>query len=1033
LQFPFSRTFTILALCAAPLAAQTTGSLSGVVLDITGAVVPDVEVRAVNQSTAVERVVQTDSKGRYVVLGLAPGFYEVRTSDERFMNELRGGVTLSAGQAVRVDVMLEPKHNTVSIEVVADASPIAAGAADFSREVSSQELHELPLNGRDLFQSAAYEPGVHLPTAALRESLTTGLGTAFSVNGATPYQNGFRLDGVYINEATNAVPSGVAGLTLGVEAVQDLQIAANPYSAEYGRAAGAVMTAVSKSGGNDYHGDLYWYFRNSALDAKNFFDQASEPIPPLRRNQFGGLFGGPIRENKAFFLVNYEGFRGRLGSTRRPAVPTLAARRGELPSGSITVNPAVAPYLDLYPAPNGRDFGDGTAEYVNEGTLESREDHFSVKLDLLPDDLSRFTVRYTYDDGDDARPDAVRIWEFQNTSRYNFLHTEFQRIVSPTTLFHIRAAFSQVKNQELGEVIPDVPASLSLIPGQPLGSLETTGIQNIGGFGARILPRRFDLQDWQLNGDFTSIQGRHTLRLGAGFDRIGFDQVADISAIGLFRFNSLENLLLGNPITAEAVRPGSSSQREWSYQQYFFYLQDDIRLAPGFDLSVGLRYETVSTPSEAQNRVATLPNPLTDSETTVGGPLFDNPSRANFAPRASLAWDPTGNSKTVFRAGAGIFFDLIGSRELVVAGMRVPPIFQRVFVFRPSGFPDLPAVIEGRNPSSAIDGLQFDLNQPYVARWRFGIDQALGDRHTLKLEYVGARGIHLMGKLGTINTPFPETLPDGRQFIAAGSPRVNPAFGDIGMRRSQFNSFYQGFNALLLGGNGKSLRYQVKYTWGKSIDEASAALFDEFANADLVPTVWNYRANRGPSSFDLRHAAVANFSWDLPQPTSANLKPILGGWQMHGALTLQSGAPFSPTVGFDRARLGAARGDLGQRPDYLAGPGQDVVLSDPSRWFDPNAYGLPEAGFLGNLGRNTLNADGILNLDLAVHKDLFRTERQAWTLRLEAFNLTNHANFAIPSSLQLFNSGGNRVGSAGRVTGTTTPSRQIQAALRWSF
>lgn len=991
-----------------------------------------------NASTGAERVVETDAFGGYSAPGLAPGVYEMRVSAPGFAPYVHQGVTLSAGQALRVDFPLQIEEIRDTVTVVGDAPPIAAGAADFSREVSSQELHELPLNGRDLYQSAAYEPGVHLPTAALRESLTTGLGTAFSVNGATPYQNGFRLDGVYVNEATNAVPSGVAGLTLGVEAVQDLQIAANPYSAEYGRAAGAVMTAVSKSGGNDYHGDLYWYFRNSALDAKNFFDQASEPIPPLRRNQFGALFGGPIKKNKAFFLLNYEGFRGRLGSTRRPAVPTLAARRGELPDGEggvhqIAVNPAVAPYLDLYPAPNGRDFGDGTAEFVNEGTLETREDHLSAKFDWLPDEASRFTARYTFDDGDDARPDPVRIWEFQNASRYNFLHTEYQRVLSPTTLFHLRAAVSQVKNEELGEVIPDVPASLSLIPGQTLGSLETTGIQNIGGFGARILPRRFDLQDWQFNGDLTSILGRHTFKAGAGFDRIGFNQVADISAIGLYRFNSLENLLLGNPITGEATRPGSTSQRDWTYYQFFGYLQDDIRLTQRVSLSLGLRYETVSTPSEAEGRVATLPDPLRDAQTTVGGPLFDNPSRANFAPRASLAWDPTGKSKTVFRLGGGIFYDLIGSRELVVAGMRVPPIFQRVAVFRPSGFPDLPSAIEGANPSSAVDGLQFDLNQPYVARWRFGIDQALGAGHTLKLEYVGARGVHLMGKLGTINTPFPETLADGRQFIPEGAPRVNPAFGDIGMRRSEFNSFFQGFNVLLLGRGGKSLRYQVKYTWAKSIDEASAALFDEFANADLVPTVWDYRANRGPSSFDLRHAASANFSWDLPQPASKGMRPLLGGWRLHGVLTFQSGAPFSPTVGFDQARLGAARGDLGQRPDYVGSPGQDVILGDPGRWFDPNAYALPDAGFLGNLGRNTLNADGLANLDLAVHKDLLRTERQAWTLRLEAFNLTNHANFAIPSGLSLFNSSGSRIGGAGRVTGTTTPSRQIQAALRWSF
>ena len=1022
---------------AATAAAQTTGSLSGVVTDTSGSRISAARIVLVETRTAATRQAITDVEGVYAAPLLAPGEYEIRVSQEGFAEKIRQGVRVSAGQAHRVDVTLEIGEQRDEVIVVADAPIVSTELGDYGGQVTDAELHQLPLNGRDLFQSSYYEPGVHLPTTALRESLTTGLGTAISINGASPYMNAFRLDGVYINEATNAVPSGVAGLTLGLESVSELHVASDPYSAEYGRAAGGVLAAVSRSGSNDFHGDAYWYFRNSALDAKNYFDSKQEDIPPLRRNQFGALLGGPIKREKAFFLLNYEGFRGRLTSTRRPVVPTLEARQGVLPDveggvRQVPVNPAISSYLDLYPTPNGRDFGDGTAEFVNEGTLETREDHLSAKTDLLFGAGSRLAVRYTFDDGDDARPDAVRIWSFENDSRYQFLHANLQQVHSPSTISNLRFAYSRVENAERGRVLPNVPESLSLVPGQPLGSIETTGLEGIGGFAARIVPRTFDLEDYQINGDLTHIAGRHNIRAGGGVDRLRFDQFADISAIGLFRFNSLENLLLGSPITAEAVQPGSTSARLWRYWQFHGYLQDDIRVTRRLNLGLGLRYETATTPDEAQARVATLRNPLTDSDTFVGGKLWDNPSKANFAPRASLAYDVTGAGRTVLRAGAGMFYDLLGSRELVVAGMRVPPLFQRVSVFRPGGFPDLLGAIAEAQPSSAVDGIDYDLEQPYVLRWRLGIDQALTRDLALTLEYVGSRGAHLMGKIGNMNTPLPEQLADGRLFIPAGAERINPNFGDIGMRRSQFNSFYHGLNALLLARPVGGLRYQVKYTWAKSIDEASASLFDEYAGVDLVPTVWDYRANRGPSSFDLRHLFVANFLYELPSQ-SGPAKHLIGGWMLSGVVTAQSGPRFAPSVGFDNARLAAARGDLGQRPDYVGSNGTDLITGDPAQWFNPTAFALPQPGFLGNLGRGTLSADGLFAIDVAVQKQVWRSERQTWTLRAEAFNLTNHPNFGVPSSLALFNSSGARVGSAGRVTNTATPSRQIQLALRWSF
>jgi len=275
-------------------------------------------------------------------------------------------------------------------------------------------------------------------------------------------------------------------------------------------------------------------------------------------------------------------------------------------------------------------------------------------------------------------------------------------------------------------------------------------------------------------------------------------------------------------------------------------------------------------------------------------------------------------------------------------------------------------------------------------------------------------------------------LEDGSLSFPQNSPRLNPAFGRIIMRRMEFNSFYHAFHAELQRRWGNLWGLQVKYTWSKSIDESSSATFRDFAGSDLVPTMFDYRQNRGLSDFDARHLVAANFSLRLPDWGSHIQRHFLSGWEMHGLMQAQTGYPFSPIVGFDRARVNPGSEDLGQRPDLIAS-GTDLILGGPQKYFDDMAFALPEAGKYGNLGRNALTGPGRVTMDLALHKIIWSNERHSVRLRIEAFNIPNYPNFQNPSGLALFNSSLRRLGTAGRITSTSTPSRQIQLALKWTF
>jgi hypothetical protein len=1010
------------------LAGQTTASIEGIVYDPSGSAITGASVSLRELATGNERLVRTDDRGWYAAPALSPGLYDMTVAGDGFRTEVRRSLELQAGRNARLDFHLSLGERHQTVEVKAQALMLSPTTADWGGSIPQENLEQMPLDGRDLFDLSAQQAGAIVTTTAT-VAISSGEGTHVSFNGARPNQNSFRLDGIYINDWSGSAPSSSAGHLLGLEGTQELRLLTSPFSAEYGRAAGSVVTAVSRSGSNDLHGELYEYFRNSAMDAKNFFDAANAPIPPLRRNQFGAVLGGPLRRDRLFFFTNYEGLRENSDATVNATTLSDEGRQGHLGSTTVTVAPQVLPYIALYPKANGRDYGDGTAQYITDTSTGTREDYLSAKLDYDISDKLRTAVRYTFDDARMASPDPFRIWNFVEDSRYDFIHTETHFLESPNTVHTLHAGFSRILSAELNEVDSSVPAADSFVPGQPLGSITVTGLTALGGYRAR-LPRWFVDNDYQLSYDAVTIRGAHTLKFGAGFDRIQFNQLADLSAVGGYTFYSVKSFLQAQPASGDLMVPGSNTDRGWRQNQMQVFAQDEWQATRRLNITLGLRYEPYSVPSEAHGMISTLPDPVHDTSPTLGGPLFNNPSWSNVAPRAAIAWDPAGDGKTVVRAGAGIFYDQLGIPELVITGNRMPPYYVRLLPNNPA-FPNIVSAVAKSAPPMSLDTVDYHENQPYTAQYQFAVERAFAGDTVVRLGYAGSRGVHLPGQLGNVNPPNPAIDANGVMYFPANSPRLNPAWGTIGMRRTQFDSHYNALQASLER-KWRRARVEVHYAWSRSIDDISNAIFNDFGNSNVMPTMFDYQLNRGLSDFDARHVFTANTSYALPALGRSALARALGGWEAYAMVQAHTGFPFSPDVGFDDARLGGGGSDLGQRPNYLGSVGAPIT-GDPAQYFNPLAFGLPAAGYYGNLGRNALTGPGTVDVDAALHKILWRTERQTLRLRLEAFNIANHPNFQIPSGLALFDSTGRRLATAGQITATSTPSRQIQLAMKWAF
>ena len=1010
-------------LVAAPYGAgaQGTGAtIAGTIVDSTKGALPGATVTIRQIETGAKRTTVTDGQGRFQAPSLEPGTFEVVVELSGFQTSVRDGLRLSVGQHVVVNLVMQVGQIGERIVVSGSAPLVETTRSGLTALVDERQIRDLPLNGRDFSQLTLLQPGI-VASASTDRSLDRGMGTQISVAGARPNQISYVLDGADVNFQGNQSPGSAAGGLLGVDTVREFQVLVNNYSAEYGRSAGGIVTAVTRSGTNAFHGAGFGFLRNQALGARNYFAAADAPKPALERTQFGGHLGGPLRKDKLFFFASYEGLRQDRGLSLVARVPSRATR------ARTDISPAIRPYLMLFPEPNGLETGT-SGLYSTTFTEPTKEDYFVIKVDNTLTARDSIALRYSFDDASVVSPLTIPLFANNQHTRSHFFTGEFKRIISSSTLNVFRVSWNRPYEETVNVDQVPINPGLFFIPGTQFGTITVSGLTAIGTDTGT--PTFVDYKSLQLMDSLTWVRGRHTVKAGASWTRWFNDQNSSFTRGGTYNYSSIDNFVRNITNTFEGSVPGSSTDRQWRQNLIGVFVQDDISLTDRLTLNLGARYEFITVPTEVGGRVAHMVS-VSDAAPTTGDPLFKNPSLGNFAPRAGFAWDVSGDGKTSVRGGGGAFFEPILGNIYRAYGNRTPPYFQQANIRTPT-FPDpFTGVVGVRN---RLDLVQFDLENPLRLQYNATFQRELLPDTVVTAGYLGSRGYHQIRNIEA-NQAVPQILADGQYFFPAGQARPNPNFESIRLRTTDGNSWYHG---LIVGLNKRfshGLQMQASYTLGRSTDEGSQAVGGaDFANSFQPRYGYDRNDNFGVSDFDVRHNFVFSYSYLVPTPASwkAAASALAGGWQVSGVVSLRSGTPFSPVLGFDRARALPRSGGAGQRPNWATGAtSSSAILGGPTQYFDANAFSLPDAGYFGNVGRNALTGPDYASWDAALFKNVPLGGRYRVQIRIEAFNVLNRVNFGLPEAT-VFNAAG-RVENAGEITTIVGTPRLIQLGIKVEF
>ncbi len=937
-----------------PVRAQVSGAtLSGSVSDDTGAAIAGGKVSVRNTATGVVREVDTNAEGFYTAPNLLPGPYEVTVTAQGFTTAVQKGLTLTVGADQALNFTLHVGN--LSQQVVVSGAPpaVETNSSEISATVNSATVRGLPLNGRDWTSLATLEPGViNIPNQATTgfsaNKGNRGFGNQLSDSGHRANENNYRVNGISINDYSNAAPGGPTGLNLGVDAIQEFSVITTGYTAEYGRTSGAVINAITKSGTDQFHGTGYFFDRDSVFDARNFFDGTD--VAPFRRTQFGGAAGGPIVKDKTFIFGDYEGVRQSLSSSGTIHVPDAAER-------ALAV-PAIVPYLALWPiAPAGApDVGGIQTFNVNLPTT-ANENYYILRVDHKISDADSLDGSYFHDSGPQSQADPLGNVVHEVFSGRQAASLEETHIFSAEFLNTIRFGFSRVVgdiNTPVSGNAVGTDAALAVAPGSkappqiPVAGLTTA--YGLGGFN------RFThgWNSFQGSDDAFVTRGRHSLKLGFTFERMQYNVLEQLSPNGRFNtYSSLAAFLSNAPNQLNALAPNGS--HEVGFRQTLFggYIQDDWRARQNLTLNIGLRYEFTTLPTDANTvpgytvngytvaaagfQEITNLNGCTPGTTLCGpvglnSPILSNPTTHDFEPRIGFAWDPFHNGKTAVRGGFGMF-----------------DVLPLPYVFGLNTAATAPFQIIGADPSATlgtgvpdpninfneqkIRNRYIDTNphRPLVMNWNLNIQRDLGHDMTALVGYVGSRSVHLSAAADDINLVQPQ-LVSGVGYVFPCNPslvspyQITPTFntcannvtgtrldsnwgGGAGIRPVLFDaeSSYNAFQAQLKKTISHGIQGQLSYTFGKCRDTSSAPVTgDTYLNSIAVPLLLLKSARVGACDFDIRQDLVGSFLWTLPAPStsSAFLSHIAGGWEMSGIITATSGAPFTPTVGDGNDPLG---------------------------------------------------------------------------------------------------------------------------------
>ena len=1025
-----------------PLGAQTlNGSLGGRVVDAAQSPVKAARITVTSKDTARTRIAIADRQGYFALPALPAGAYRVEASADGFPKYFRD-LELGVNQEIRLDVVL-PSPGSETVQVT-DARPLLkTESSSLSTLIDNRQVGGLPLDGRNFVELSLLSPGSAPAAQGSAGSVRGDL--ALHINGAREDSNNFLLDGVY-----NGDPklNGVA-VTSPVDGVREFEVLTSNYDASFGRNAGGQVNVVTKSGTNQLHGSAYEFFRNAAMDERNYFAPASESTPKYQRNQFGASLGGPVRKDRTFLFGDYEGRRVREGITRVTNVPTAKERVGDFSESPRPVfdlfaqqpfpgnviprerlHPIALGIASLYPLPNR---STPQQNYVSSPTLRDRDDRFDLRLDHSLARSSELMARYSFADRDLFDPFSgsgfalvpgfgTNIPRRAQNAMIGETHT-----FTPALLNEVRVAVNRVA---LGSFHQNQGTSVNRSIGLPetssnprdwgLSLITITGYSPLG--DEYNNPQHSATTSYQALDQASWTRGAHLIKFGFDFRLLQQNAYRDVQSRGFINFlgqsgNALAEMMQGLVSVSGVAR--LDNPQHLRTRSYNFFVQDTWRVRRDLTLSFGLRYEYNTPGVDAQDR-ANVYDPARQALVPVGTNGMPragyNSDGDNFGPRVGFAYTP-GRGNTVLRGGYGVYYDqsaLAPSEGLYFSApyynfklyFSLPPIVVLLHDPFPANFP-IPV------PSSALT-FQRDLRTAYVQHWDFTVQQALGAGRVVEVGYVGSKGTHLLSGRD-INQPAPSPQPF--------NPRPVPYFDDINAIESRGNSNYHSLQARFEQRLRGGLTALGSYTWSKSIDDASS-FFPSAGDPSYPQNSYNVRAERGRSGFDLAHRLSVAYSYDLPL---AKGNRLWGGWQTHGILTLQSGRPFTVALLSDLDNSNTGRSILGfganDRPNVTG----KATLDNPTidRWFNTASFALPPYGSFGNAGRNVVEGPGYAAFNASILKDTFVSERLNLQFRVEAFNLFDRANFDLPD---------NFVGSPtfGRIQSAQSP-RRVQLGLKFLF
>jgi hypothetical protein len=1030
--------------CAAHLAAQSfRGGIRGEVTDAHGLHVAGAKVVARNLGTSETREVTADEQGEFRFVELPAGEYEVSAVATGLEEARIGHVRVNVGVETLANITLsQVKSRSESVEVIETVPLIETGNTTLSQIVDRTLVQELPLNGRDFGKLVALTPGVTVEGSGVAGT-EKGFGQ-FNINGNRDRSNNYTLDGTdnndpwFNNSALNQVGiTGAPATLLPLDAIQEFNLESQ-FSAEYGRNSGSVVNIITRSGSNSLHGSLYEYNRNSAFDARNYFNTKINPSTlgynpqsHFNNNNFGGSLGGPIFKDKTFFFLAYEGQRERVGSDFIFQVPQAsqitAAEQQAATTLGHAVNPALVKILNAN-MPTTTDPNNRLPVTVND---KNDNDNFIVKVEHRFNEANSIAVRYAFGNDDQRFPlgslggfgSGSRLGNFAQISptRVQVVSGSWLTVFSPALLNEVRFGYSRFRNSfdsadgklnTQSQYGIDFGTGLTGLPEFDFnGFIENMGATTFG------IPRGRTSQTYQILDDFTYIHGRHTWKFGGEYRRALVDFSNDNFARGIFSFSStaptggdpivsvLANYFSGNGSPSATT---GNTARSLATNGLSFFAQDDIRVSSKFTVNAGLRWEYFGPVSEAHNLMSNLLNP-TGTLVMVGTPELPIPylrDMNNFGPRLGFAWNI--RPKTVIRSAYGIYYDYLpmhlmqanftnsaGISQNPIGPQAVVPLNYNGGAYDGSAPGPVFTPVAGPPVTPSIFVTDHNLRTPYVQSWNLNLQREISSTFAFEAGYAGSKGTRLV-RLYNLN-----------------QNGINPFYSAIDVLSTGTSSTYHGgqFTAKLQ--NWHRFSGFSTYTISKSLDGASDGINYDFAFVALPQDSTNLKAEKGPSSFDTRHRWTTAMNYQVPTLHAIGER-FGGGWQLNSIITVQSGRPIDIVSG--STSFGG-----NQRPDAANSPQEPFVLphwNASTGYLNAAAFATPSPnGNPGNLGRDRIYGYGFWNVDFSITKNTKLWENLMLQFRAEVFNIVNHPNFALPSNFISTGAGGPQTGT-GAITQT---------------